>query len=110
MVLEAGQVGRGVMGSRDIPEHAETRIGDEREVHYSATSGSACLPAPVSCVKMAIRCQQTYHQLDEYGITLLSRSTSAMRGWATNLPFHATTSIMQALRVLDTRIHQTTWA
>ena len=55
LVLEAGEVGCGIMGARELPAHASTRDGDEREVHYSATSGSAVLPAPVSCVKMAIR-------------------------------------------------------
>jgi hypothetical protein len=55
-VLEAGEVGRGVMGARDVVEHAKVRAGDEREVHYSSTAGSAVLPGPVNCVKMAIRC------------------------------------------------------
>ena len=55
VVLEAGEVGRGVMGARDVVEHAKIRAGDEREVHYSSTAGSAVLPGPVNCVKMAIR-------------------------------------------------------
>jgi len=32
VVLEAGQVGRGVMAARDIAQHATTRPGDEHEV------------------------------------------------------------------------------
>jgi hypothetical protein len=55
LVLEAGQIGKGVMGARSLAPHASTRAGDESEVHHSSTSGSAVLPAPVSCVKMAIR-------------------------------------------------------
>ena len=56
LVLEAGEVGRGTMGARDVVGHSKIRAGDESEVHYSATSGSAVLPEPVNCVKMAIRC------------------------------------------------------
>ena len=55
LVLEAGHVGRGTMGARDVVGHAKIRVGDESEVHYSSTSGSAVLPRPVNCVKMAIR-------------------------------------------------------